>query len=61
MKAGWIVFGLMGVLGGCATQETKVTCEGRLQPINASAATAGGVPKAAPSTVAVKPAAKAAT
>jgi hypothetical protein len=61
MMKRWIVVGVMGFLGGCATQETKVSCEGRLQPINASAATAGSSPKVAPNTVAVQPAAKAAT
>jgi hypothetical protein len=26
----------LAVLGACATNETKVSCDGRLQPINAS-------------------------
>lgn len=35
---GWIALWLLSlVLAGCATQETKVACDGKLQPINAPA------------------------
>ena len=48
MMKQWIVVSVIGFLGGCATEETKVSCEGRLQPINSSATTADSPPKGAP-------------
>jgi hypothetical protein len=45
------VLGISLVLGGCASKEIKVSCDGRLQPINAPNAAAklqpqGGRPSA---------------
>lgn len=37
-RASWatLLVGALALLGACATTETKVSCDGRLQPINAS-------------------------
>ena len=47
----WVLGMTLLVLGGCASKEIKVSCDGRLQPINASNAAAklqpqGGRPSA---------------
>jgi len=60
MKLWWVVGGL-GLLAGCASQETKVSCEGHLQPINVPAATADSPQKPAPAAAATTPATKGAS
>jgi len=60
MRLWWAIGGL-GLLAGCASPETKVSCEGRLQPINVPAATADSPQRSAPKSAATKPAAKGAS
>jgi predicted component of type VI protein secretion system len=40
-------FALTVLLGACATTDTKVSCEGKLQPINLSIATNSAMPSKA--------------
>jgi hypothetical protein len=47
----WVLGMTLLVVGGCASKEIKVSCDGRLQPINAPGVTAklpgqGGRPSA---------------
>ena len=43
-----LVVGLIALLGACATAETKVSCEGRLQPINPPSVALAVVPAKTP-------------
>lgn len=36
----WVLGMTLLILGGCASQEIKVSCDGKLQPINAPSSTA---------------------
>lgn len=36
-----LLAGTLVLLGGCATTETKVSCDGRLQPINSQSGAMG--------------------
>jgi len=55
MMKRWIAVSVIGVLGGCATQETKVSCEGHLQPINAPTATVASPQALGPNAATVTP------